>query len=196
MANTNRLKVINLFGTPGQGKSATRSGLFWLMKVYGYSVEEVSEYAKYLVLARRQGELLDQDYIFAKQKHKQRILQGQYEYAVTDSPLLLNDFYAPVSKPPEFSAMVMKAYNDFDNINFFLTRNLDETEFENNGRLHTKEQSRALEAPMRKFLADRGVQYLDLPIDMLTPWRILECLAPGTVEWPQFQAVARERTRT
>jgi len=157
------------------------------MKSYGLSVEEVSEYAKYLVLRRCEWQLKEEQlYLLAQQHHKQLILRGRYEYAVTDSPLALCDFYAPPEKFPSFSALVSDLAETFENINFYLTRDLKNGPFEDTGRVHSREDSLRVDAQMRQYLADCNVQYIELPIDLLTPWRILEHLKPGLAKFPTF----------
>lgn len=184
--NKNKLKVINLFGPPGVGKSATRSGIFWLMKCHHISVEEVSEYAKYLVLTGRTWQLKDdQLYLLAKQHHKQLILHGRYEFAVTDSPLSLCDFYAPPDYFPDFRTLVKQAEDRFENINFYLTRDLS-TGFEQEGRVHDLEAATLLDEQMRQYLHERSIKYTEVPLDLLTPWRIVEQLCPGVVRHPKF----------
>lgn len=188
-----RLKVINLFGAPGVGKSAVRSGVFWLMKSHHLSVEEVSEYAKYLVLSGRKWQLKEEQvYLFSKQHHKQLIIQRTgYEYAVTDSPLQLCPFYAPRGYYASFAALVDEAHARFDNLNFFLTRDLSaDTVFEDRGREHDRGQSQEVEARMREWLDAKRIAYTDLPVDMFTPWRLLEHLHPGLAPWPSFGAPA------
>jgi hypothetical protein len=190
MDPTARLKVVNLFGPPGVGKSSVRSGLFWLMKSLHLSVEEVSEYAKYLVLTGRTWQLKDEQlYLLAKQHHKQLILRGQYEYAVTDSPLALCGFYAPDGYLPSFQALVRDAHASFDNLNFYLTRDLDGAAFEPAGRVHDREAARAVDLAMREYLARERIDCVEVPIDLHTPWRILEHLRPGLAPWPEFRAV-------
>ena len=46
------MKVINLWGGPGCGKSTTAAGLFSIMKMRGHKVELVTEYAKELTYDR------------------------------------------------------------------------------------------------------------------------------------------------
>jgi hypothetical protein len=181
-----RLKVINLFGAPGQGKSATAGGLFWLMKAKGMSVEQVSEYAKYLVLTGRVWQLeSEQLYLFAKQHHKQHILRGKYEFCVSDSPLLLASFYAPdLTTPPTFHGMAAEYNDSFENLNFFLSRELADCEFEETGRLHSKEDSLRIEESMREFMLKKGLKWTEIAIDHKTPWTILEhieAMEPGRV---------------
>jgi len=182
-----RLKVINLFGPPGVGKSATRSGVFWLMKSYHMSVEEVSEYAKYLVLTGRTWQLKEEQlYLLAKQNHKQVILRGQYEYAVTDSPLALCSFYAPKSYMPAFFDLVEQARNQFENINFYLTRDLSRDAFELAGRVHDLAASQQIDLEMREYLDRLGIRCIEVPTDRLTPWRIVNAVRPDIVTRADF----------
>lgn len=186
-----KLKVINLFGAPGRGKSSVRSGLFWLMKSHHMSVEEVSEYAKYLVLTGRTWQLTEEQlYLFSKQHHKQLIIERSgYEYAATDSPLQLCSFYAPEGYYRQFDALVDEASGHFENINFFLTRDIESGQgggFEERGRNHDREESIRVEGQMREFLAKKGLTCTDLTVDLYIPWKILEHISPGMVPWPSF----------
>jgi hypothetical protein len=162
------LKVINLFGAPGVGKSTIAAGLFYFMKMTGHSVEHVTEYAKYLVLTDRVQQLEDEQlYLMAKQHHKQHILRGHYEWAITDSPLLLCAYYAPHgTTPSSFYTMVQEYNAKFNNINIFLTRGLEEetTVFEERGRLHNREQSCQIQKEQMAFLDRLGIKYQVLPI--------------------------------
>jgi len=88
-----RLRVINLWGGPGCGKSTTAAGLFNLMKNRGHKVELVTEYAKDLTYDRDQGGLADQLSILAQQNRRLSRLRGQVEWAITDSPLPLSLVY-------------------------------------------------------------------------------------------------------
>jgi hypothetical protein len=184
-----KLKVINLFGAPGMGKSAARSGVFWLMKSLHLSVEEVSEYAKYLVLTDRKWQLNDEQlYLFAKQLHKQHVVaRNHYEFAVTDSPVQLCSYYAPPAYYKTFEPLVDEVFETFENINFFLSRDLSGSAvFEERGRLQDRRAAMNEDVRMRAFLADKGIECVELPVDMFTPWRIVEHIAPGKMSWPVF----------
>lgn len=115
------MKVINLFGGPGAGKSTTAAGLFWLLKNRGMRVELVTEYAKALAWANRGEELTDQFYIYAKQHHRQHVLKGQVDFVVTDSPLLLPLLYNQ-TEPPSFREYVIDNWHRYDNVNYFIER--------------------------------------------------------------------------
>jgi tRNA uridine 5-carbamoylmethylation protein Kti12 len=116
------MKVINLFGSPGTGKSTTAAGLFFLMKTAGLSVELISEYAKQMVWDERSRMFQDQIYLTAKQNHKQDMLRGKVDYCITDSPLLLGLHYAAPDYYPSYRVLLKEIWNSYENINFFLTR--------------------------------------------------------------------------
>lgn len=190
-AGRSKLKVINLFGAPGMGKSSARSGIFWLMKSHHMSCEEVSEYAKYLVLSGRRWQLTEeQSYLFAKQHHKQLIIErNNYTYAVTDSPLQLCQFYAPKGYYASFEGLVDEAAQRFENINFFVTRDLGEgTHFEERGREHDRGQSLRVEQDMRAFLARKGITYTELRLsnELRAPWEVLRHLGVTNLLRPDF----------
>lgn len=171
------LKVINLFGPPGVGKSTVRSGLFWRMRTAQMSVEEVSEYAKYLVLTGRLWQLqADQLYLLAKQNHKQVILEDKYDYAVTDSPLPLCAFYAPDNYLPGFGDLAMAAFDRYENLNIYLTRTIEEADFELAGRVHDLQASKDIDIRMREFLQRRGIPILEMEVDAHTPERIYQLI--------------------
>ena len=82
------MKVINLFGGPGVGKSTAAAGLFYEMKKRQLSVELVTEYAKDMVWENRQNILDDQIYIFAKQQRRiARLRDHHIDWVITDSPI-------------------------------------------------------------------------------------------------------------
>jgi hypothetical protein len=189
-----KLKVINLFGAPGMGKSSARSGIFWLMKSHHVSAEEVSEYAKYLVLSGRRWQLTEeQSYLFAKQHHKQLIIERSgYAYAVTDSPLELCSFYAPKGYYASFGGLVDEAAERFENINFFVSRELGGGEhFEEIGREHDRAQSLEVEQQMREFLARKGITYTELRVsnDLLVPWQVMDALGFKDLLRPDFSRI-------
>lgn len=119
------MKVINLFAGPGAGKSTTAAGLFHLMKLEGYKVELVTEYAKELVYEDRKNVLSDQIYVTAKQNRRLQRLEGHVDWVITDSPLLLGKIYAEFYeyKHNEFYlSFIEKLFNTYDNILFHIRR--------------------------------------------------------------------------
>ena len=120
------MNVINLYGGPGCGKSTTAAALFVYMKLKGYNVELVTEYAKDLVWDNRLEDMLDQqEYIFAKQNHRLHRLREKVNYAITDSPLLLSIVYPDALTWPayyEFCEFVRATDRTYDSANIYLKR--------------------------------------------------------------------------
>lgn len=122
MKENKELRVINLFGGPGSGKSTTAAGLFNLMKLGGHSVELVTEYAKDLVWEERSNVFKSQDYILAKQNRRLTRLVGKVKFVITDSPLLLSIAYVPAVFPKSFREWCFDLYKSYTNYNVFLNR--------------------------------------------------------------------------
>lgn len=121
------MKVINLWGGPGAGKSTTAAGLFYEMKKRRLEVELVTEYAKDMVWEGRYNILDDQIYIFAKQQRRiARLRDHSVEWVITDSPIALGLVYLRDGiLSQNFHALVMEIFNSFDNHNFLLQRNFE-----------------------------------------------------------------------
>lgn len=152
------LKVINLYGTCGSGKSSVASGLFYLMKIQGYSVELITEFAKEMVWERQHpSSFTNQVYISAKQHNKQLNLVGHgIDYAVTDSPLLLSAMYMPNDYYVNFMPLLFEMNDAYDNINILLNRTV---KFNPIGRNQKEEESIKIQEDIIKLLNDNNIQY-------------------------------------
>lgn len=157
------MKVINLFGGPGTGKSTTAADLFALMKWNNMNAELVNEYAKEVTWEERFRILEDQFYVTAKQNRKLTRIKDQVEWAVTDSPLILALAYAKEDYLPNyFRKLVMELYDTYDNINIFLER---EKPYHKVGRSQTEEQARAIDDWVRSFLDEHNYPYYVVKAD-------------------------------
>jgi hypothetical protein len=152
------MKVINLFSGPGVGKSTLAAGLFYEMKCQRLEVELVQEYAKDLVWEQRLNMLSDQLYVFAKQQRRIRRLQDhKLDWVVTDSPIPMGLVYLqPGALSENFSELVWDVFNEFDNINFFITRNV---EYSPVGRSQTLTQAQELDQKILHLLENREVNF-------------------------------------
>lgn len=166
--------VINLFGEPGSGKSTTASGLFFLLKLNGYKVELVNEFAKELVWERRNSFFGDQISIFAEQNRRlERLKDHGLDYAISDSPLLLPILYKPEDYLKTFDPLVMEKFGTYENINYLLHRTAS---FEEVGRRHNEKEASFMAKKMRHFLDDHEIPYTSLEANPLTPKVIKEDL--------------------
>lgn len=151
------MKVINLYGGPGTGKSTTAADLFAKMKWNNINVELVNEYAKEITWEKRFEILEDQFYITAKQNRKLTRIKNQVEWAITDSPLLLALAYAkPDYLPNYFKPVIKELYDTYDNVNIFLIR---EKPYHAVGRSQTEDEARGIDQWVKEFLIGNGYMF-------------------------------------
>lgn len=173
------MKVINLFGGPGCGKSTTAAFVYGHLKLRGRNVELVTEYAKDLLWDNRLEDMLDQqEYIFAKQNHRLHRLRDNVDYVVTDSPLLLSIVYPNALTWPvyhEFCDFVRATYRTYENQSFFLNRNKG-VKFQQEGRAHNLDESVVIDNQIRFELSNdtRYGDYTDIEVGPKTAEEIVE----------------------
>lgn len=167
------LKVINLAGGPGAGKSTTAAGLFNLMKNRGHRVELVTEFAKDLTYARDWETRNNQLYMLGVQDQRLRRLVGQVDWAITDSPLYLGLVYASEEYGGWYSEAVWGAFRRYDNHNVALQRVKPYAAY---GRDQTEEQARELDFQLlrvaRQASASTDFVLMHLPGDSEAPHQI------------------------
>lgn len=166
------MKIINLWGGPGCGKSTTAAGLFYLMKVDEYKVELIREYIKDAVYEKRDI-FKDQIYIFGKQNRRQHILHHQVDWAITDSPILLSALYAPKNYYPAFTKLCLQTFASYDNINIVLNR---VKPYINLGRNQTEEEAREIDKRVKIFMYENQIPYFEVDGDLHAPEKILEII--------------------
>lgn len=154
------MQIINLFGAPGSGKSATMLGLTYKMKLLGLNVENTPEFFKDLVLEETQnGQFGGQLSILAEQNKRLARLVGKCDFAVTDCPLPLIGYYTPKGYIEGFEEFLMNTYNqpNYNNkgANYFIIRT---HEFESEKRVHDEAQSRDIEKELLIYLNNLGIK--------------------------------------
>lgn len=156
------MKVINLFGGPGSGKSTTAAGLFYEMKMQGYDVELVTEYAKDLVYSGQLSTMLEQqEYLFAEQNFRLQRLADHVSWAIIDSPILLSAVYPKINQQlnvarewpalPQFIGLVKAQFESYDNINIYLER---PKQYQTWGREHSRDESVMIDDAILQILAE------------------------------------------
>ncbi len=171
---TLKLKVINLFAAPGVGKSTTAAALFNLMKTKGMSVELVTEFAKEVVYERNYGSLQNQLAILAEQDKRLRRLEGQSEWAITDSPLPLSLIYMTPEYEAWLTPAVWGAYDRYVNFDVFLARDPLRT-YSTQGRTQSLEESVALDSRIHKlFKTASHEEGLHAGMGVGAPYNILQ----------------------
>lgn len=147
------MKVINLFGGPGTGKSTGAAFIFSQLKMKGHNVELVTEYAKDLVWQGSQHRLADQLHVFSEQYHRLDRLKDKVELVITDSPLYLSLVYAKLNgfNKPGFEQLVQSCIDEFDNHDVFLKR---QKPYQQIGRVQDEDEARNID----DIIKNRGIK--------------------------------------
>lgn len=184
--------VINLYGCPGVGKSASRAGLFWLLRSHGLAAAEVFEYAKLLVIKGEGHTLQDRQYELFESQLAQQVeaFESGIQVVVTDSPLHIPAFYA--SKQTRYADLIPKinkAYQSFDNLDFYLRRQLTPDTYESLGRNETLEETLEVDRKMLQFLQEQGLNPEIIRLDVQTPWVLYQRISELRPEagWPTLR---------
>ena len=172
------MKVINLFGGPGVGKSTVAADLFAMMKREGYSVELVNEYAKEVTWEGHFSYLDDEFYVLAHQNRRLVRLKDKVDYVITDSPILLGLAYTPPGYYPQyFSKFIHEVWNSYTNINIVLER--DSNAYVNTGRNQFYEEALVKDRMMVDLICGNKDQYFKVVVDRTTKYEIMEYVKHG-----------------
>lgn len=167
------MKVINLFGSSGAGKSTIASGLFYKMKLNGYKVELVTEFAKGLIYEERKTCLEDQFYVTGVQNHYIHRLRNKVDFVITDSPILLGVLYEPDDYPNSFKQFIIDMFLTYDNFNIFLNRRF---KFDNNGRRESELESDNLSIELKNMLLTNHIEFYEFDGDVTVLDKIYELI--------------------
>lgn len=152
--------VINLFGTPGSGKSTGAAYIFSRLKMHGINAELVTEFAKDKVWENNKEAFKNQAYLFGKQSYRLSRCKDKVDVVVTDSPLPLSIFYnQDPSLTENFNKSVMDVFNSYNNMNYLLLRTKPYNPI---GRHQSEEESDALKEPMIELLKERNIDYKEV----------------------------------
>lgn len=160
-------KIINLYGGPGIGKSATAAYLYYLLKKAHKNVELVQEYVKEWAWEKRKIKPFDQIYFFGKQVRKESMLFGKVDYVITDSPVLLSLCYIKRVCDPEIARGLEETAKAFyevsprhgvEHIHIVLQRSAD---FSPTGRIHSEEESIKIDLEVVDLLKQLGFNYTE-----------------------------------
>src|SRR6185436_20450855 len=129
--------VINFISGPGAGKSLMAFLLFAELKLHGYLVEYVPEYAKSLVWSERFDVLNEQYYVSRKQFESINRIYGKVQFVITDGPLIHGVYYNRsnpnnVSDVQKTETQILKWASSHKQMNIFLERG--EYKYEQAGR--------------------------------------------------------------
>lgn len=156
-----KLLVVNLLGGPGCGKSTCAAYVFAMLKMAGINAELVTEFAKDKTWEHNSKALNCQPYVFGKQVYRLDRCADQVDVIVTDSPIFLSTIYnGDVNIEPEFTQTVMKKFDEFNNVNIFLTRL---KKYNPAGRSQTENEAKEIDKQVLNALKTLKIEYKVLP---------------------------------
>ena len=106
-------QIINLYAGPGCGKSTSAAFLYYRLKQDGVNAELVREYVKDWAWEHRKISTYDQLYLLGKQIRRESLLYGKTDWIVTDSPVLLQVYYARKYCTPHLAKGIEEAVTAF-----------------------------------------------------------------------------------
>ena len=149
--------IVNLFGAPGAGKSTGAAYIFSKIKMAGVNAELVTEFAKDKVWEESKEVFNNQIYIFGKQSFKISRVMNKVDVIITDSPIILSSFYnSDEMIQEELDALVMKTFNSYNNMNYFIKR---VKPYQEKGRFQTEEESDQIADEVSTLLDKKEVDY-------------------------------------
>lgn len=163
----NNLRIC-LYGGPGVGKSTLAANVFARLKQLNVSVELVTEYVKSWAYEKRELDLFDQVYIFAKQQRlEDRVLRAGVKLIVSDSPLYLQCVYAKKHNHLAWQELIGIAHK-FDlvypSLNILIKRH--GKPYNPEGRYQTLDEAKKIDQEIEDFLNEYNIPYLTCENDV------------------------------
>jgi ABC-type dipeptide/oligopeptide/nickel transport system ATPase component len=150
---------VNLYGSPGSGKSVAATSLFARLKKEHVPTVFVNEYATECVLENNQRALENQLVIWATQQFRIFCGYKSAQITVTDSPLLLGLIYQ-TDAPVAMQDVILDHYHRYNNFNIFMTLDTGHP-YSLAGRVHSLTESMSIENQLRELLYEHDIPFLD-----------------------------------
>lgn len=160
--------IISLYGGPGTGKSTSAAYLYYLLKSQDKSVELVREYVKDWAYEARTISNYDQIYFLGKQVRRESLLYGKVDWIITDSPVMMNLFYAQKYCPSKLSegirsatlSMYGQAAEDgHKHVHVFLKRIKP---YLAEGRYQKEEEAKQIDVELHRLLQDLKIPFMEI----------------------------------
>lgn len=161
---------LNLWGTPGVGKSAIAGKLYGKLKEAGYEAMYVQDYAKELALQGKlawrngaTGEIreYEQFLISSEQYRRQSELDGLVEVVITDSPLLQQTIFAPDNYAQSLLEMLNELTIGWTSMDVLLNRDISD-DYSSLGRIRSAKESMALQPEIIEIVSVNRPDYLTM----------------------------------
>lgn len=150
--------IVNMLAGPGVGKSTMTAVVFAELKILGFKVEMVTEYAKGMTWQKSTKVLENQIYVFGKQHHYLTRPKDQVDVIVTDSPLLMSIIYDKENNE-HLQKLILFEHQKMNNLNFFLVRS---HEYQKIGRSQNEEEAKLIDFSILDVLKENNIQYIKI----------------------------------
>lgn len=150
--------IVNMLAGPGVGKSTMTAAVFAELKILGFKVEMVTEYAKGMTWQKSTKVLENQIYVFGKQHHYLTRPKDQVDVIVTDSPLLMSIIYDKENNE-HLQKLILFEHQKMNNLNFFLVRS---HEYQKIGRSQNEEEAKLIDFSILDVLKENNIQYIKI----------------------------------
>ena len=155
--------IINLIGGPCCGKTTMCALLFAQLKLNGYIIEYVQEYAKHLVWTKDFETLNNQYYVTRTQYKLFKQINGNVDLIITDGTILHGLYYNRynidnTSNVDKTQKLIIDCYNEFNNINIFLQRG--NFKYEQEGRIESESESMKIDVILKESLDKFNIPFV------------------------------------
>lgn len=182
--------LINFISSPGQGKTVMSSLLFAELKLNGHLAEYIQEYIKHLIWKNDSDSLEkinDQLHISTEQYNLFKNVDGKVDYIVTDGSLIHGLYYNKYNKNNtndiNYTDKKIKEYiSEFNNVYIFIKKG--NFPYEQQGRIHTFEESLEIEKELEQLLKDLNLEYITIDSSKESINECIEYLQKGFLKKP------------
>lgn len=162
-------KIVNIIGGPGCDKSLFSSAIILNLNLREKSVEQIPDYAKFLVWHKDYEALKNQYVIAQRQFEMLALLDGQVQYLVTDCALPQLLFYNETYKDnicdvAKTKSQILEWYQAHDNINILVERG--NKKYVSTGRMQDEDGARKIDAALREMLLRENIPFTPMPPDI------------------------------
>ncbi|RAZ46156.1 AAA family ATPase [Campylobacter hyointestinalis] len=177
--------VINIYGSPGAGKSTLAKNLKKCMREKRIDVGLISEFATELIENNQKEKLKDQPYVTKGQMLNIAKVLKEYDIAISDSPIELGKFYCDPRDEQRTNELIKKCKNMYKSIFFLKLDEQAKQDYTMESRVHTYAQSQKLQERMltSSILRDETFMIIDRNTQIKEVLKMIE----KSKQWKEHQ---------